>query len=130
VAVDPGPCATLGARALVLRGPQGQVLWRAAGASPDGGSLAPFTVGRAPAGFHDTVPLASPLRAGVAYAVEVSVLEDGSSTTLPPEVALAFGARGAFRPGDLAPGRIWFAGRSLTPAEFSRAACAARAASA
>lgn len=125
VVADPGPCRPMPGRELVLRGPARQVLWRAvapAGARP----LEPFTVGRAPSGYRDAAPLDFPLLPGVSYTVEVHVLGSGDragGTTLPPDMALAFGAEGEFRPGDLAPGRVWFAGRSLTPEEFALRAC-------
>jgi hypothetical protein len=122
VVVDPGPCAPVYGRELILRGPQSQVLWRAVGPAGFGDTLAPFTVGRAPAGFHDVVPLAFPLLPRASYTVEVRALDAGGGTA--GSTALPFGGQGAFRPGDLAPGRVWFAGRSLTPAEFARQACA------
>ncbi|HKE72262.1 MAG TPA: hypothetical protein VKB57_01530 [Acidimicrobiales bacterium] len=128
VVVDPGPCTRVLGHELILRGPEGQVLWRALGpAAGTGGTLAPFTVGRPPAGYHDEVPLAFPLLPGKAYTVEVRALDSGGGTsgTTPGAASdLLFGGKGAFRPGDLAPGRVWFAGRSLTPAEFARQACA------
>lgn len=129
VVVDPGPCPAILGRELILRGPQGQVLWRSVGPAGAPKTLAPFTIGRSPAGFHDVVPLAFPLLPGASYRVEVRALDAhlvSEGTTLPPGLRLMLGAEGEFRPGDLAPGRVWFAGRSLTPADFARQACATR----
>jgi hypothetical protein len=122
VAVDRPPCTTAGAYvALVLRGPDGTVLWRADASA--GRQVATFTVGRPPEGFSEVVPLAAPLDPATRYTVQMFVIPPAPGAA-DPDAGLPFGGRATFRPADLRADRVWFRGRSVTPAEFSRQGCA------
>jgi hypothetical protein len=123
--VDHPPCPAVPLVALVLRGPDGGVLWRA-DANP-GRPVGTLTLGQAPEGFTEVVPLAAPLDPATPYTVQMYVIDPGPGSAADPDAGLAFGRRATFRPADLGAGRVWFRGRSLTPAEFSRQGCASEA---
>lgn len=89
-----------------------------------------LTVGRAPPGFRDTVPLARPLDTRATYDLQFLVIRPAAdtATTRPrgPEtdIDLAFGATVRFRPADLRPDRVWVDARLVAADRFEWVACA------
>jgi hypothetical protein len=112
----------------------GSTLWSAE--APRAASVERFTVGTAPPGFRDSVPLADrPLDPHATYDLQVLVMGPAEPTTTATvrsgeasmtaiDPALMFGARARFRPVDLRPDRIWVDGRLVAPERLDRLACA------
>lgn len=89
--------------AVVLRGSDGTVLWRA-DATGQSHPVSELRVGVAPQGFRDLVPLTGPLDPRASYVIELYVIHP------PPEPAgatayLIGGGTATFRPIDLRPNR-------------------------
>jgi hypothetical protein len=122
-------CARTQYQVVRLVAGDGTTVWQADAPQPTGVSR--LSVGRAPPGFRDTVPLAAqPLDPQAPYDLELLAIPPTGETaaTLPgaswgTDVALAFGATVRFRPADLRPDRVWVAGRLVTPDRFDRVAC-------
>jgi hypothetical protein len=108
----------------------GSTVWSAEAPQPT--DVERLTVGRAPPGFRDTVPVpARPLDARATYDLELLVIRPTGDTAArvprgSPEsdLALAFGATARFRPADLRPDRVWVDGRLVAVDRFERTACA------
>jgi hypothetical protein len=108
----------------------GTTVWQAEAGQPR--AVGRLTVGTAPRGFRDTVPLAAqPLDPRATYDLELFAIPPTGETaaTLPgaprgTDVGLAFGATVRFRPADLRPDRVWVAGQLVAPDRFERVACA------
>jgi hypothetical protein len=140
-----GPCTSLPYRSVRLTTPDGGVLWQADQVDPNAddqaarSSAARLSIGRAPAGFTDVVPLAGPLDPAATYTVALSTLaavpgapavpsgDPGSPpdepTTTSADLYAALGARTTFRPADLDTAAVWFRAQSVSPAEFERLVC-------
>ena len=108
----------------------GSTAWSAEAPQPTG--VERLTVGRAPPGFRDTVPLsARPLDPRASYDLQLLVIRPPGDTAArapqgAPEsdIELAFGATVRFRPADLRPDRVWVEDRLVAPDQFERVACA------
>jgi hypothetical protein len=126
VLVRDGPCAGIGRSAVLLRAPDGSVVWRAdaAGSQP----IDELQLGSPPPGFRDVVSLTRPLEPRAIYTVELyAVLPPTDVATAPAASAsnpyLMAGGTASFRPADLRTDCVWFGGRLLTADEFRREAC-------
>lgn len=124
------PCHSGVAAALQLLAPDDAVLWRAEAEEQQ--ELSVFTIGLAPEGFTDVVPLAAPLDPAVDYEVQLLFFSRVSSTggVSPGAVAadddlqLFGGARTTFRPDTLQTDTVFFDAHSVAPDDFDTAACA------
>ena len=128
IVVEDPPCTATSRSALVLRTPDGSVVWRAETASGSAAPIGPVTIGTPPSGFRDVVPLTRPLDSRVTYTVELYVIppppEAGASSAPTTLTASLVGAGTAkFRPADLRTDRVWFDGRLVSADEFRRDAC-------
>lgn len=127
VLVREGPCAGVGRSAVLLRAPDGSVVWRAdtAGSRPIDG----LRLGSPPPGFRDVVPLTRPLEPRTIYTVELyavlppTEVGTASAASASNNPYLLAGGTASFRPADLRTDRVWFAGRLLTAGEFRQQAC-------
>jgi hypothetical protein len=107
----------------------GSIVWSAE--APQARYVERFTVGRAPAGFRDTVPLAArSLDTRATYDLQLLAVQlTGDATARVPtgspeaDIELAFGATARFRPADLRPERVWVEGRLVAADRFERVAC-------
>jgi hypothetical protein len=123
-------CANQQFAAVRLVAGDGSTVWSAEAPQPT--HVGRFTVGTAPRGFRDTVPLsARPLDARATYDLELFSIPPTGETagTLPGEsretdIGLAFGATVRFRPTDLRHDRVWVDGRLVATDRFERVACA------
>jgi hypothetical protein len=107
----------------------GSTVWSAKALRPS--DVERLTVGQAPPGFRDTVPLAArPLDPQKAYDLQFLVLEPtGDPAASRPrgrgtDIDLAFGATVRFRPADLRPDRVWVDGRLVAADRFEQVSCA------
>jgi hypothetical protein len=107
-----------------------------------------LVVGQAPSGFGDVVPLAAPLDPAATYTAELSLIGDmtassiagtpGTGSSAPPggtdgapgtgpstadDMYTALGQTATFRPSDLSPDAITYAGVAIDPREFARLPC-------
>jgi hypothetical protein len=117
-------CDQASVQSVILRGPDGAELWRAEAPSPQ--PVVTVTVGAAPPGFSDVVPLTAPLDPAADYTVELRALPAPAAlaaSTGPSDPTMTFGGTARFRPADVVAGRVWFAGRSLPTAEFDARSC-------
>jgi hypothetical protein len=105
-----------------LVAPDGSVVWSAEALRPT--DVERLTIGRAPPGFRDTVPLpARPLDAEATYDLQLFAIRP-TGESLESDVALAFGTTARFRPADLRPDRVWVDGRLVPADRFEQVACA------
>jgi hypothetical protein len=125
VLVRDGPCAGIGRSAVLLRAPDGSVVWRAdaAGSQP----IDELQLGSPPPGFRDVVSLTRPLEPRAIYTVELYAVTPpanlNGATSASNTPFLVAGGTASFRPADLRTDRVWFGGRLLTADEFRREAC-------
>jgi hypothetical protein len=116
-------CETRQFSVVRLVAPDGSVVWSAEALRPT--DVERLTIGRAPSGFRDTVPLAArPLDAQATYDLQLLAFRP-TGEPAESDVALAFGATVRFRPADLRPDRVWVDGRLVAGDQFERVACAA-----
>ncbi len=117
-------CDQAPVQSVILRGPDGAELWRAEAPSPQ--PVLTVTLGAAPPGFSDVVPLTATLDPAADYTVELRALPapaGAAASTGPSDPTLTFGGTARFRPADVVAGRVWFAGQSLPTAEFDARSC-------
>jgi hypothetical protein len=85
------------------------------------------TVGQAPEGFTDEVPLTEVLRDGQAYQViwksQVVVQAFPTTTEGQPDQSLVFSNVGTFRPEQVGVGQVLFRGHQEPLADFARRTC-------
>jgi hypothetical protein len=126
------PCGgTVTVESIELRRPDGAVIWSTVASSDV--EVRAVTLGRAPEGFDEPVPLTEALRDGAEYEVVWAsslgrALTTTTASTAPTapgatDPTLAFSSRARFRPEQVRVGRVLFEGDDLSSAELAQRTC-------
>ena len=126
------PCGgTVTVQSIELRRPDGAVIWSTVASSDV--EVRAVTLGRAPVGFDEPVPLTEALRDGAEYevvwasslvrAITTTTASAAPTTAGGTDPSLAFSSVGRFRPEEVQVGRVLFEGDDLSTTELAQRTC-------
>jgi hypothetical protein len=125
IAATTGPCVGEAPVQSVELRRDGEVVWAAR--APADTPLRAVTVGQAPEGFTEDMPLTEVLRDGQAYQLiwksQAVVQAFPAPTEGQPDPSLVFANVGTFRPEQVGVGQVLFRGHEQPLADFARRTC-------